>query len=141
MSHKQYKPFNPLSIGNTISCFTLARMLNDIKSNTLNRKVFSHINRFFAEVRRASLCIPAPDVRKYVGELILKDVKNTKIGIDCPENVANVIKNVKYAYTKDMLISDSPLNYSRKYKNNDGFMSAYDMLPELKYINVMDALD
>lgn len=112
-SKKPYKPFVPESIGNTVSCHTLARMLNEIGSNNMNRKVVSHIGRYFKEVKDVSLAIDCPATRKYVGEMMLREIKHFNIDILCPPHIINVIKNVKYCYVKDLFINDVPLNYSR----------------------------
>lgn len=113
MSARPYKPFNPESIGNTVSCYTLARMLDEIGSNSLNRKVAAHISRYFKEVKDVAAAIDCPDARKYVGEMMLREIKFFNIDILCPPHIINVIKNVKYCYVKDLFINEVPLNYSR----------------------------
>lgn len=113
MSARPYKSFNPESIGNTVSCYTLARMLNEIGSNSLNRRVAAHISRYFKEVKDVAAAIDCPNARKYVGEMLLREIKFFNIDILCPPHIVNVIKNVKYCYVKDLFINEVPLNYSR----------------------------
>lgn len=115
MSRKPYKPFVAESIGTTVSCHTLARMLNEIGSDGMNRKVAAHISRYFKEVKDISLAIDCPKTRKYVGEMMLREIKFFNIDILCPPHIINVIKNVKYAYVKDLFINEIPLNYSRPF--------------------------
>lgn len=128
MTKKVYRPMIPETIGRTVSCHTLARMLNEEQSNKLTRKVISNICRHFELVRRISLSIHDPEVRKEVGEIILQQVKHFDIGIDCPERIKFVIRNVKYAYIKDMLISDNPMNYSRKLRVDEikDYLASFD---------------
>lgn len=109
-----YKPFKAEALGTTVSCYTLERMLNEIESNYLTKKVVSHIGKYFAEVKRVSLGIDCVETRKYVGELLLKHVKHFDADITCPSHIANVVKNIKYAYIKDMFIATAPINYCRK---------------------------
>lgn len=113
MSARPYKPFNPESIGNTVSCYTLARMLDEIGSNSMNKKVAAHISKYFSCVKEIAKSIECPKTRKYVGEMMLRDIKYFNIDILCPPHIINVIKNVKYCYVKDLFINDVPLNYSR----------------------------
>lgn len=121
-NHKEYIPFRAECIGNTVSCHTLERMLNEIRSPTLNRKVAAHISRYFKKVKEVANNIDCPDTRAYVGKLILKDVKSSPPEIICPERIWLVIKNVKYAYIKDLFINEEPLNYRRRdvcYESSD----------------------
>lgn len=111
---REYHPFRAECIGNTVSCHTLARMLNEIKSSTLNRKVAAHISRYFKTVKDIANSIDCPDARAYVGKLMLKDIKTSGSEIVCPERIWYVIKNVKYAYVKDLMISEEPLNYRKR---------------------------
>jgi len=131
MTHKEYKPFVASSLGNTVSCHTLARMLDDIGDYNLNRKVSAHIARCFRDVRKMSLTIPLPETRKMVGQILLDHVKHFDIDVECPQQVKYVIKNIKYAYIKDMLISDSPMNYQRKLRPGEG-SEAILWLPEFE---------
>ena len=119
MSYRPYKPFNANTIGTTISCYTLEKLLNERQDNLLNRKVLSNIMRYFAEVRKVSLSIHDPDTRKYVGKLMLKVVKHFPIDIEVPETINHVIRNIKYAYIKDMMISDVPMHYERKLRPHE----------------------
>lgn len=118
MSARPYKPFNPESIGNTVSCHTLARMLNEIGSNSMNKSVAAHISRYFGCAKEIAKSIECPKVRKYVGEMMLRDIKYFNIDILCPPKIVNVIKNVKYCYVKDLFINEVPLNYSRPENAN-----------------------
>lgn len=119
MTYQPYKPFLPETIGNSISCQTLARMLNEIGDTILTRKVVANIARYFGDVRRLSLSIPSSEVRAYVGHMMVRHIKHFEPNIIIPERIGYVLKNVKYAYVKDMMISVSPRHYTRKLKHGE----------------------
>jgi hypothetical protein len=119
MSPRPYKPFCSATIGNTVSCHTLERLLNDIGNNLLNEKVTKNIMRYFTTVRKISLAIHDPDVRKIVGKMLLEQAKVAELGIEVPQVIGYVIRNIKYAYIKDMMISDTPMNYQRKLRPHE----------------------
>lgn len=131
MTHKPYKPFHAKTIGTTISCHTLEMLLNENQDNLLNRKILSNIIRYFAEVRKVSLSIHDSQTRKYVGKLMLKHVKHSPIKIEVPEIIGFVIKNIKYAYIKDMMISDNPIHYERKLRPHEIEDEWEEWLPEI----------
>lgn len=117
MSARPYKPFVAHNIGNSISCYTLERMLNEIGNNSLNEKVTKNITRYFYTVRKVSLSIHDPEIRKIVGEMMLQQAKTAPITIvGVHDKMGYVIRNVKYAYIKDMMISDSPMHYQRRLR-------------------------
>jgi hypothetical protein len=116
MTYVTYKPFCAATIGNTVSCKTLERILNEIADMKLSRKITSHINKYFAEVKSVSLAIHCSNTRKYVGYLLLTKLSLVPIEFKlCDEILHHVIRNIKIAYVKDMLISEVPINYQRKY--------------------------
>lgn len=119
MTAQPYKPFEAETIGTTKSCYTLERMLNAYKDNGLTRKTTSNIARYFTEVRKISLAIHDPEIRKIVGKMMLKHVKHFPIDTTVPEEIEYVIRNVKYAYIKDMMINDVPLNYERRLNKRE----------------------
>jgi hypothetical protein len=128
MSFKYYTPFKAETIGNTVSCHTLERMLNGIRNSNLNERIVAHINRFFAKTKKISLAIPYAETRKEVGQLLLNDVKNSETSLfDIPTSIENVIRNVKYAYVKDMFINNPPLNYKRETSNVEHENEVYDV--------------
>jgi len=94
-------------------------MLNDIEDIYLNQRVTGSITRFFHMVRKLSLSIHDPEARKVVGKLLLEHVKITQEKIRCPEKMTYVIRNIKYAYIKDMMIADVPMNYERKLRPHE----------------------
>jgi hypothetical protein len=108
---KSYKPFNPHSIGTTISCYTLARLLDEHQNNNLNRKVHAHICRYFRYAKNICEAIVSDDARRKVGHLLIEDVRSKDIPLKCPEKIKMVIRNVKYAYIKDLFIAEFPKNY------------------------------
>ena len=108
----QYEPVNFESFGTTISCMTLARMLNELEDSNLSRKVSAHINKSFKFIKRLST-IEDTCIRKTVGNMLLERLDYLGTDLSVPSHIGNVIRNVKIAYIKDLMISEVALNYKR----------------------------
>jgi hypothetical protein len=109
-----YKPMEAAEHGTTISCESLAREVNAIGNNNLRRKVSRHLNLYFARVLKFT-SIPDPVIRYEVGKLLIKELDYVGVDPDVqlPEVVGFIVRNVKLAYIKDRLMTDTPLNYKR----------------------------
>ena len=107
---KEYQQFDPTVIGNTVSCATLARMLNELHSTRLTKKVTAHITKYFRDVKFLSAGIYGQDRRIMVGNLLIRELDGD-IDLECPKYLKYVIRNVKLAYVKDLLIREEPINY------------------------------
>ncbi len=112
MTH-EYKDVNPVAFGTTVSCHTLARMLNEIRNVKLSRKVAAHINSYFKSLQKFDT-IQDKETRLHVGNLLLDQLDYLPNDLNCPKEITFVIRNVKLAYIKDMFINEVPLNYKRK---------------------------
>lgn len=121
-----YKPFNPESIGTTVSCYTLARFLDEIGNNSLNSKIRGHITKYFTHLRNLYKGIDCVDTRHHVGMMLLREVKHFEADLECPQHIANVIKNVKYCFIRDLFINEVPLNYSLPMSRNDSSTVSVD---------------
>ena len=117
---KPYQPMRPEVIGNTVSCQTLARMLNEIASTKLTKKVIAHIMKYFADTKYLSAGIYGYERRQIIGNMLIRELDGN-IDLVCPENIKYVIRNVKLAYIKDLFINEIPLNYKHSFISFDEY--------------------
>ena len=117
---KPYQPMRPEVIGNTVSCQTLARMLNEIASTKLTKKVIAHIMKYFADTKYLSAGVYGHERREIIGKMLIREL-DSNIDLVCPEHIKYVIRNVKLAYIKDLFINEIPLNYKHSFISFDEY--------------------
>ena len=123
MNTHPYKEVKSEIIGTTVSCHTLATMLNEIGSNKLSRKVLGHLNNFFADTKFLGAGIYGEERREIIGAMLIKGTAHCDL--ICPQHVLNVIRNVKLAYIKDLFMREVPLNYKNSHAMLDEYEEEY----------------